>query len=118
MNFHGPRTQLFPSAKVTEGTEVVYTCPAGKKFFMIESLLVSDVGAAGKAEVVLRDAEDVHIRHLNWMLIRENNKGVIPSDHCEPAYPIELTAGMNVAVVSDAASLEAQCDMFGMETDA
>lgn len=118
MEFHGPRTQIFKEVIATDEIVVVYTVPVGKKFLLIESMLVTDAGATGEGYVEVRSETDVHIRHLNHMDVRENNKGVIPGDHFEPGWPVTLTAGQNIAVVSDSASLEAECDIFGFEVDA
>ena len=117
MEFHGPRTQILAEKTATDSSEIVYTVPVGKKFFMIESILVVDAGATGNAEVEIHTPTHVHIRHLNWISIRENNKGIIPADHCEPSWPIELLAGQHIMVTSDTASLEAQADIFGFETN-
>ena len=118
MEFHGPRTQILEEGKATDEAVVVYTVPVGKKFYMIESILVVDAGATGTAQVEIHTEAHVHIRHLNWMMIRENNKGIIPADHCHPAWPIEMSAGEHIMVSSNAAFLEAQCDIFGFEVDA
>jgi len=118
MEFHGPRTQIFKEIIATNETLVVYTVPTGKKFYLVESMLVMDAGATGEGYVEVRSPTNVHIRHINHVDVRENNKGVIPGDHFEPGWPVELTVGENIAVVSDSASLAAECDVFGFEVDA
>ncbi len=118
MDFHGPRTQIFKEAKVTDGTAIVYTVPINKVFWIIESMLVTDAGAAGKAEVEIRDESDVHIRHLNFVDVRSNNQGIVGADHFNPSWPIKMLEGEDIAVISDTASLEAHADIFGFEVDA
>jgi len=118
MEFHGPRTQITTEAIATDETVVVYTVPTGKKFCLIECMLVTDAGATGSGMVEIRTPLGVHIRHLNHMDVRENNKGVIPADHFEPGWPIEMSVGQDIAVTSDSASLAAQCDIFGFEVNA
>ncbi len=117
MNFDGPRTQIIAEGKATDASVVVYTVPVGKKFWLIESMLVTDAGATGTAEVEWQDELGVHVRHFNFMDVRENNKGVIPADHFEPDWPIEMGPCCTIVVISDSASLEAQCDLFGFEVD-
>ncbi len=117
MEFHGPRTQIFKEVIVTDDTAIVYTVPDGKIFHLIESMLVTDAGAAGKAEVGIRDENDVHIRHINFVDVRSNNQGIVGADHCEPGWPIELPSGWDITVMSDTASLEAEVDIFGFEVD-
>ena len=118
MDFHGPRTQIFKEETVTDGTEIVYTVPVGKEFHFIEAMLRTDAGATGVSEIEVRDENDVHIRHVCNMDVRENNKGVVPADHFEPAYAPVLPAGWDITVISDSASLEAQADIFGFEVPA
>ena len=121
MNFqklYGTLDQIIDEAVATDETVVVYTVPAGKKFDLVEAMLVTDAGATGTGSVEIRSPADAHIRHLCHMDVRENNKGVVPADHFQPCYPLTLTAGQDIAVVSDSASLEAQCDIFGFESDA
>ena len=118
MEFHGSRTQVIDEAIATDERVVVYTVPVGKTFWLIEVMLVMDAGATGEGYVELRTDAGVHIRHICHIDVRENNKGVIPGDHFEPGWPIELTVGQDIAVVSDSASLAAECDIFGFETNA
>ena len=118
MEFHGPRTQIIDEATAVNETTIVYTVPSGKKFFLIESMLKTDAGATGTAEVEIRDNSDVHLRDINFMDVRENNKGVIPADHFNPCWPIEMSEGEDICVISDSASLEAQADIFGFEVNA
>ena len=118
MNFDGPRTQILTEAIATNETVVVYTVPVGKKFFLIETMLVMDAGATGTGEVEIRSDAGAHIRHVCNINIRENNKGIVPSDHFEPGWPIEMSEGQDISVMSDTASLAAQCDIFGFEVDA
>lgn len=118
MEFHGARTQIIDEAVATNATVVAYTVPTGKKFFLVECMLVTDAGATGNGMIELRTDLDVHIRHLCDMDVRENNKGVIPADHFNPCWPIEMSAGQDIAVTSDSGSLAAQCDFFGFEVDA
>ena len=118
MEFHGPRTQILTHQTVTDGTAVVYTVPVGKIFWLIESMLKTDAGATGAADVKIRDESDVIKRHINWMDVKENNKGIIPGCHFCPCWPVEMSAGEDIAVTSDSASLEAECDVFGFEVNA
>lgn len=118
MEFHGPRTQIFREAKIIDGTIIVYTVPTGKKFFLIESALVTDAGATGSAFVEIRDVLDAHVRHINFMDVRSNNQGIVGADHFEPGWPVEMAAGEDIAVQSSTSSLEAECDIFGFEVDA
>lgn len=118
MNFDGPRTQILTEAIATNETVVVYTVPTGKVFWLIECMLVMDAGATGTGEVEIRTNAGVHIRHLCNINIRENNKGIVPSDHFEPGWPVEMSEGQDISVMSDTASLAAQCDIFGFEVDA
>jgi len=118
MNFHGPRTQIFKEAIVTDDTVVVYTVPVGKKFFLVESMLVTDAGAgSGVAFVEIRNVEDVHIRHINNVRIK-SQAGVILADHFEPGWPVELPAGWDIALTSSVANLITEIDLFGFETNA
>ena len=117
MDFHGPRTQIFKEAKATNSNAIIYTVPIDKVFWIIESMLVTDAGAAGKAEVEIRDENDVHIRHLNFVDVRSNNQGIVCADHFEPGWPIEMSAGEDIVVISDTGSLEAHADIFGFEVD-
>ncbi len=118
MEFHGPRTQILDEAVATNETVIVYTVPVGKKFFLIEAMLVMDAGATGVGEVEIRSVANAHIRHICHMDVRENNKGIITSDHFEPGWPVEMSIGQNIAVSSNTGSLEAQCDIFGFEVNA
>ena len=118
MDFHGPRTQILQEGIATDESVIVYTVPVGKEFHIVECMLVTDAGATGVGEVEIRDENDVHVRHLCNMDVRENNKGVIPADHFEPAFAPVIPAGYDIAVMSDSASLAAQCDLFGFETPA
>lgn len=118
MEFHGPRTQILEEVAVTEDIAVVYTVPEGKKFFLIESMLITNAGANGIAHAEIRSALNVHIRDINFVHVRANNQGIVFADHFEPGWPVEMSAGEDIAVTSDTASLEAQCDLFGFEVDA
>ena len=92
--------------------------PAGKKFFLIESMLKTDAGAAGVANGEIRTALDAHIRNINFIDLITNDQAVALPDHFEPGWPVEMAAGEDIAVTSDAASLEAQLNIFGFEVDA
>ena len=118
MEFHGERTQIILEEVATDETVVVYTVPTGKKFWLIEAMLVTDAGATGTAEVEIRSATDVHLRHICWADVRSNNQGIVLGDHFEPGWPVEMSAGQDIAVTSGAASLEAQADIFGLLVDA
>ncbi len=117
MEFHGPRTQILKEAAVTNDTAVVYTVPAGKKFFLIESMLKTDAGAAGVGHGEIRTALDVRIRYINFIDVITNDQAVALADHFEPGWPVELAVGEDIAVTSDVASLEAQLNIFGFEVD-
>ncbi len=118
MDFHGPRTQILVEKIATDETVIVYTVPVEKEFHLVEAMLRTDAGATGEAEVGIRDENDVHVRHICNMDVRENNKGVVPADHFEPAFAPVIPAGYDIVVISDSASLAAQCDLFGFETPA
>ncbi len=118
MDFHGPRTQIFKEVIATDETKIVYTVPVGKEFHLVEAMLRTDAGATGEAEIGIRDEDDVHVRHICNMDVRENNKGVVPADHFEPAFAPVLLEDWDICVVSDSASLAAEADIFGFETPA
>ncbi len=118
MDFHGPRDQIFKEATVTNGTVVVYTVPEGKIFYLIESMLVTDVGAgSGVTFVAIRDGDDAHVRHLNNVRIK-SQAGVILADHFEPGFPVDLPAGYDIALTSSIGSLLCEVDIFGMLVNA
>ncbi len=117
MEFHDPdRVQIILDDEATNETTVVYTVPAGKKFYLIESTLHVTAGAVGFAEVRIRNDSDVIQRHTNSIFITILQ--VAPADHFCPNWPIELPAGWDIAVISSVAGLTVECDIFGYETNA
>lgn len=117
MEFHGPRTQILAENTATNATVIVRTVPAGKKFFLIESMLSTNGGAAGIAQVAIRDAADAHVRYIN-RIDSLSAVGAAPADHFEPGWPVELPAGYDITVISGVGALIAEAGIFGYEVDA
>ena len=118
MNFYGPRTQRLIEETVVNDVQIAYEVPVGKKFWLVEAMLVTVATGAGRAYVAIHNAAHVHIRHLCSVNVRENNKGVVLADHFEPGYPIEMAATEHLMVTSDSGNITAECDAFGFEVDA
>ncbi len=118
MDFHGPRTQIFKEENATNETVIIYTVPDGKEFHFIEATLKTDAGAAGTAELGVRDGDDVLVRHVCFVDVRSNNQGIVGGDTFEPAFAPVIPAGYDIFVTSDTGSLEAEGDIFGFEVPA
>ena len=118
MQFYGERTQTLLEQTVVNDAAIVYEVPVGKKFLLIECMLVTVATGAGRAYVAIHNEAHVHIRHLCSVNVRENNKGVVLADHFEPGWPIELLATQHLMVTSDSGNIIAECDGFGYEVDA
>ena len=118
MEFDGLKTQITLEDTVANGIQIIYTVPANKKFFLIEATLITDAGAVpGICTIEYRNGSDVHVRHLCALDIR-SAVGVIPADHFEPGWPIEIPEGFDIVVTSDTGSLTADGDIVGFEVDA
>lgn len=117
MEFHGPRTQILAVDSAVNTTQVVYTVPAGKKFYLISSDLDSDGGAVGIVTGVIRDAIPTDQKNINQIRIGATGQ-VIPMDHFAPGWPIELPENWDIAVVSDTALLTGTLSIQGYEVDA
>ena len=117
MNLYGPITQILLRTLVTDGIEVCYTVPVGKKFYLVSSMLQTNAGSTGNANVRLRNESNEDIIHLNCMDVRSNNQGIVPGDHYTPAFPLKMTAGQNIVVESGSAGLQAESDLFGAEVN-
>ena len=118
MTIYGDKEQILAEEEATDETVIVYTVPTGYKLYLCHAILETDAGATGIGRLKVRDENDVEKYTLGWMDVRENNKGVIPGRHFCPCWPVTMTAGQNIAVTSDAASLAAQNDIFGFEVNA
>lgn len=111
MQFYGPRTQILATDDAVNTTTVVYTVPAGKKFYLIYSKTISDGGAAGIVTAEIRNATAVS-------QIRLGKLNAAGSDNFQPNWPIEIPATWDIAITSDTALLEGTLDIFGYEVDA
>ncbi len=116
MEFHGPRTQILDEGIATNQTTIVYTVPANKKFFLVESMVHPTTVAIGIGYVEIRNGSGVRVRHLNQINI-DTQIGESPADHFNPGWPVELPEGYDITIVSNAAGLTVEGDIFGFEVD-
>ncbi len=120
MQFFGDptkRTQITQKASAEDATVVLYTVPADKKFYLISVMMRITTGAAGVSKVAMRTVGDVDIMTLAGVGIA-SALGSLPSDHFSPDWPIELTAGQDIAVSTNASGLAAEANLFGYEVNA
>jgi hypothetical protein len=111
MQFYGPRTQILDTDSAVNTTTIVYTVPAGKKFYLIWAKTLSDGGAAGTVYAAIRDGGAVEQTRIG----RRDASG---ADDFQPGWPIELPATWDIVIVSGAALLTGELDIFGYEVDA
>ena len=118
MEFHDPdRVQILAEDSAVNTTTVVYTVPAGKKFYLISSDLDTDGGAVGIVTGVIQDGTPTIQKNINQIRVGATAQ-VIPMDHAEPGWPIEIPAAWEIAVISDTALLTGTLSIFGYEVNA
>jgi len=117
MEFHGPRTQILLEASATNDDVVVYTVPAGKKFWLISAGVHSDGGAVGTVKGCIHNALDVIQKTIGRIKVGATAL-VFPSVPFQPSYPVEMSAGWYMCIHSDVGSLEGTLSIFGFEVDA
>lgn len=117
MEFHGPRDQILAEDSAVNATVVVYTVPAGKKFYLISSELDTDGGAVGIVQGAIQDGTPTIQRYTNQIRVGAINL-VIPMMIYTPGWPIEIPEAWEIVVISDTALLTGTLSIFGYETDA
>lgn len=117
MEFHGPKEQKLIDVSATNETVVAYTVPAGKRAYIVSCEARSDGGAVGEGRVVIRNASDVIQFDIGYIKIGATTNNVPGIPYC-PAWPIEIGAGWDIAVISGAASLIVGAEVFLIEADA
>jgi hypothetical protein len=117
MDFYGDKTQILAEDSAVNATQVVYTVPAGKRFYLISSDLDTDAGAVGIVSAVIQDGTPTIQKYINQIRVGATAQ-VIHMDHSPLNYPIEIPAGWEIAVISDTALLTGTLSIFGFETNA
>jgi hypothetical protein len=116
MDFSGPRDQKLLEGSVAGSTTVIYTVPAGKIFWLVASLVTTDGVAGGIVRGVIRNASDVIQMAIGQITVGAPSL-VCPGCPFIPGWPIKLTEGWDLAIISDAGSLVGVLNVFGFETD-
>ena len=100
-----------------EGTKVVYTVPANKKFFLSSAILCSrlTVGAEVRVNAFVRDAEDATQFYLGAHVYTQPGQMTTHSNFF-PA--LEVPAGWDVCLYVQAVNLYGWYDIFGWLEDA
>jgi len=116
MEFHGPRTQILLQATAENETVVVYTVPENKIFYLISAILETDGGAVGSVKGCIRDDNEEVLSCFGAIKVGATTL-VFPSSPFSPNWPVEMLSGWDLVAISDAASLQASLNIFGLEVD-
>ena len=98
-------------------TEIVYTVPAEKVFYLEECDLSPWAFAAGFCAMFIRNVLDVTVRGLASIMIA-TEAGAVTSDHAVFESFLELAEGFDICVYTDANNLDAMGTISGFLCDA
>ena len=117
MEIFGTKTRIMVEGTAVDNTVVVYTVPASKKFYLEETLLYITDGTTGTGIAISRTVGDVRKRLLAGV---KNLSSIGGANSVQSLFPsfITLTAGEDIAVISDTASVNVTCAILGFEVDA